>query len=106
MANDLTISPPKWITSLPPWLASSVTAMSQGYPPKIPARLALTTERRRVVSGLVENCDRSLVPATKREIGTIVMRLLADYPADNSNPAIEQARAQNWADALEGLPAW
>lgn len=34
------------------------------------------------------------------------MRLLADYPADNSNPAIEQARAQNWVDALEGLPAW
>lgn len=36
----------------------------------------------------------------------IVMRLLADYSADGADQAIVKARAANWTDALDGMPAW
>lgn len=34
------------------------------------------------------------------------MKLLADYPADGASEAVEKARAENWLEALDGLPAW
>ena len=106
MTNALSLSPSKPIGELPQWLASSVSAMSTDYPPKIPAGMALTTEKRSHVTALVSDCERMLAPATKREIGAIVMQLLADYPADGASEALEDARSRNWIEALEGLPAW
>lgn len=48
----------------------------------------------------------SLAPGSRREIGAAVAVLLANYPADGASAAVEAARAQSWAEALEGLPAW
>ncbi|WP_375458874.1 hypothetical protein [uncultured Enterovirga sp.] len=47
-----------------------------------------------------------LAPGSRRDIGAAIATLLANYPADNASPAVERARAQSWAEALEGLPAW
>ena len=107
MATDLALqSQPKPISVLPPWLASSVSAMTTSYPPRIPADRILSIPQRREVSAMVADCERSLAPAARREIGSAVMRLLADYPADGASAAIEDARSANWIEALEGLPAW
>jgi len=38
-------------------------------------------------------------------MGAAVTMLLLNYPADG-DPTVEEARAESWAMALEGLPAW
>lgn len=80
--------------------------MTRGYPARIPARFALTATTRSAAMDILRQADISLQPAAKRELGSIVTRLLSSYPADGASEATARARAENWMIALDGLPAW
>lgn len=105
MGTDLA-NLPVLTASLPQWVERSASAMSTSYPPVIPQSRALTSPQRAEVQAMVSHCAALLLPATKRELGAAVMKLLVNYPQDGASEAVLTARAETWIEALDGLPAW
>ncbi|MFG1283361.1 hypothetical protein [Xanthobacter autotrophicus] len=113
MANELTAGAVARSEALlnpnltaPPWLKSSLDALTADYPPRLPHHAGLTEDQRTRVEARLSRLVQCLEPATSDEAATFIVSVQDQFGTPDMDPDALRRRQEGFLIALEGVPAF
>lgn len=93
-------------SALPDWLRQRINSLTNDYPPKLPANMALSEAQRFYCQRCLTSLKSHFEPATEHEIAVVVAKLQAAFPAADVASSVAEVGGEAYLIALEGVPLW